>query len=622
MLRSVLLALIAGLGALPAAQAWEIETGVGAINPLVAPAIRVDFREAFAVVPVVIATAGDGRSDPVDVRVSAVDAAGFTLAVAFAPNTVPSNDAVGYSFVAVEPGVHRMPGGQIIQAGRLDTAVTLGGSGVAALGNVTWSGTQAPAVLVAPQTDRSGLFLTGLSNRPDADGFAIALERPGGGQPATAETLGYIAIEPGISRFDSGTDPLPIAVEAIAGLEGVGGPDDDVDGLPLTAFPVDCRRVSLGIVALGAVAGRNGIADGQGAWARSCSAATGLTTVPLVLDEDLPSPRTSSGDAVALLAFERAFHATIGRIGDYRFDACDGFGATSTVVDEGPYGLDGQGIALARVDVTALTPIVAPAETPGPLCYAAGLGDPGAQVTVVESGSDRFGVSGALTLAAWVNPAAQADPAALQTLAGKGGDSYRLALEAVCVSVPLTALDPALVLGAADDPGSLPCRTPPLIGEIVSAEWKYVLRADVVVVQDVLGTPVPLRLTARSGSTAVNALWDPAGEVVPGRWHHGALSYDGTRLRVYLDGIERNGLSAGAIALPINENDAPFAIGVSVDDTGARSDALTGSIDEVGIWNVALTTAELDEDHRLLARDCEPCRTLQRIYWRERILRQ
>jgi len=600
MLRTLLTIAAVWLCATPA-LAWEIETGTDVITPATSIRLRVDFSQAFAVTPVVIAMAADSRAEPVHLRVSEVDPAGFTVAVSTPPNTLPSPAPLAFSYIAVEPGNHLLPNGGSLKVGSVTSAST----SASALSNITWSGSsgQPPAVLTGLQTDLNSTFLTAISSTVSSTGFGIAIARDGGGLLSVAETLGYIAIEPGVALFDTGTDPLPVGLEALSPFTGVGGPDDDVDGNPLTSFPLDCSGANLRIAALGAVAGRNGIADPDSTWARQCTASGGITRVPLTLDQDLPSPRTASGDRVSLIAFERAFHATIGLVADYHLDRCDTFGAATAVFDSGPYALSGQGQSLVRVDVTPLS-------APAPLCYTAGMSSPSAEITVAETGSNRLGVTGALTVAAWANPKLPLNPGTLQTVAGKGGDSYRLSLEAVCVSVPL-GLSPAVVLGSPDSLVGGLCADP--LG-VLNAEWKLILRADIT-------TLAGLSFTARSASTAISALWDPSGEVAPEQWSHTALTYDGTQLRVFLNGVERSGVSVGAVALPLNPTSAPFAAGVTVDTSGGRQSALDGALDEVSVWNLPLPLSLLDSEHRLRSRDCTLCRTAGMIYWRERLRR-
>ena len=84
------------------------------------------------------------------------------------------------------------------------------------------------------------------------------------------------------------------------------------------------------------------------------------------------------------------------------------------------------------------------------------------------------------------------------------------------------------------------------------------------------------------------------GAIDIGNWHHLVGTYDGTSVVVYLDGVA-NATTAytGVISYPTNN---ALCIGA---DAGANNTACTGNrrvngtIDDVAIWNVGLTSAEI-----------------------------
>lgn len=90
-----------------------------------------------------------------------------------------------------------------------------------------------------------------------------------------------------------------------------------------------------------------------------------------------------------------------------------------------------------------------------------------------------------------------------------------------------------------------------------------------------------LRLEVRgwglNGTTALN----------DGNWHHVAATYDGTTVRVYVDGVEEaNGTPSVTVNTTLTTS---FQIGARID--GAKF--FVGSIDELRFWNVVRTPAEL-----------------------------
>ena len=81
---------------------------------------------------------------------------------------------------------------------------------------------------------------------------------------------------------------------------------------------------------------------------------------------------------------------------------------------------------------------------------------------------------------------------------------------------------------------------------------------------------------------------DPAALVLS-RWTHVAMTYDGSRIRSYVDGVER---ASAAAAGPINLSNGVLRIG----GNAIWGDYFTGRIDEVRLYNRALSAAEILED--------------------------
>ena len=72
-------------------------------------------------------------------------------------------------------------------------------------------------------------------------------------------------------------------------------------------------------------------------------------------------------------------------------------------------------------------------------------------------------------------------------------------------------------------------------------------------------------------------------------WHHIAATYDEEMLRLYVDGVPDG--QQPRTTTP-DTNDAPLTIG-AVFDTGGSP--LTGALDDVGLFNVALTEKEIND---------------------------
>lgn len=91
----------------------------------------------------------------------------------------------------------------------------------------------------------------------------------------------------------------------------------------------------------------------------------------------------------------------------------------------------------------------------------------------------------------------------------------------------------------------------------------------------------------------VNYWWGPDLIVttpdLSGHWHHVAATFDGTTRTIYLDGVAVGSDTPGGHAVPIPSN---LRIGCT-NGPGGGYEYFNGSIDEVRVWNVARTAAQI-----------------------------
>jgi hypothetical protein len=80
-----------------------------------------------------------------------------------------------------------------------------------------------------------------------------------------------------------------------------------------------------------------------------------------------------------------------------------------------------------------------------------------------------------------------------------------------------------------------------------------------------------------------------------GNWHHIAITYNGTHVRTYVDGVET---PTSNQAMSLNTTDGPLYMGVREDLNSPTYSNL--KMDEVRIWNRALSSFEINEN-----KDCE-----------------
>ena len=95
----------------------------------------------------------------------------------------------------------------------------------------------------------------------------------------------------------------------------------------------------------------------------------------------------------------------------------------------------------------------------------------------------------------------------------------------------------------------------------------------------------------RNNGTDVEAAAGPA--IALGVWTHLAVTYDGTTLRLYVNGVLRNSLTAAG---GINASTAPLRIGGNTVFSVPGTEYFAGLIDEVRIYNRALSAAEITAD--------------------------
>jgi hypothetical protein len=83
------------------------------------------------------------------------------------------------------------------------------------------------------------------------------------------------------------------------------------------------------------------------------------------------------------------------------------------------------------------------------------------------------------------------------------------------------------------------------------------------------------------------------------QWHQVVATYDGSVLRLYVDGVQAVKNIITQDAVPDNTGSDPLRIGArsSLTEPSPR-DNFVGNIDEVRIWNRALTDAEIEEGYK------------------------
>jgi hypothetical protein len=91
-------------------------------------------------------------------------------------------------------------------------------------------------------------------------------------------------------------------------------------------------------------------------------------------------------------------------------------------------------------------------------------------------------------------------------------------------------------------------------------------------------------------TTGLHEVVGPAGTIVANQWQHLALVYNGSSLRIYIDGVSIGSSNASGV---ITSTDKPFAVGKSLE--GGFNFVYPGQADEVSLWTKALSVNEITD---------------------------
>ena len=350
------------------AYAWKMESRVitlpattGANN---SPATII-FNQTFTTTPVVFALATSEGSQPGAVRVMNVTTTDFQI-VQYEPPNLDGQHAVmnNVHYFAIEPGLHSLPDGTLLEAGAVATQRVQRGSGVG--GPQSWetvgfaSAFSARPILMAeiqtmantpgaqPQSPLSP-WLTAVVRNTGAASTELSLERSevNSGSISQNETIGYVAIQPAAGVSGSFTDNASILInfDAFATGNVIDGWDNGCDTVAFPSVNSSTRQVH---------ATKSTRNENDGGWLRRCS--LGNNSIGLTVDEDqfFNSERSHGGESVDILVFSRPFSfvSLVPSPGSpavqWRFDESQWNGTPGEVVDS-IIGLNGTAFSATTI---------------------------------------------------------------------------------------------------------------------------------------------------------------------------------------------------------------------------------------------------------------------------------
>lgn len=281
----------------------------------------VTFQNAFDTVPVVVAISDQRGGQSASIRISGVTTTGFDALVLEPDDWDGGHLDQMIQYIAIEPGRHVLPGGNIIEAGRTNISNIQRGAGVpgtASWANVNYSASLGPAVAVLhqiqtansesalPPATVSRPHITSIIDNATSTGFQIALDRSQAltGPAPVSETVGWIAVTAGLN----GSFP-DISANTISWASRL-------SGFVVRGWGDDCFTQSFGLNSASAVvvAKKNSRRNSDGGWLRYCSKSA--TTLGLRVDEDTDqdserSVAAADAERSGFLAFSQSFHANL-----------------------------------------------------------------------------------------------------------------------------------------------------------------------------------------------------------------------------------------------------------------------------------------------------------------------
>lgn len=123
-----------------------------------------------------------------------------------------------------------------------------------------------------------------------------------------------------------------------------------------------------------------------------------------------------------------------------------------------------------------------------------------------------------------------------------------------------------------------------VVGRSASTDWRLLIRQ----------SEEKITFLVDTGSTRVTLTGDvPGSGLDADTWYHIAATYDGSHMRIYLNGVELTNRTCSGNLQISSSTSIPLGVGAFPESATSWVDELPGALDEVKIWKRALTAAEI-----------------------------
>jgi hypothetical protein len=380
---------------------WKMESDT--ITMPAAPASTViNFRQAYDTAPLVFALVDNAYAGPADIRIRNVTTTNFEIVQVAPPGPAYVYQPLNVHYVAIEPGIHQLPDGTLIEAATKTTLAIQHGTGPTdpetwAQINFTAAFTTTPSVLFQIQgmanepghvagTPSIPWLTTAVQNvTPASVQFALERSEVNNGIVNSSETVAYLAIDSGRSGNFVDNALQNISYETIRSADTILGRGT-------------CRTVPFSAsYANPLVIGNKATHDGgDGGWLRRCSLSNNNVQLDVDEDQDRDSERNHTTERASLLVFGQPFDAVFrpNPLAYYAMDETSWNATPDEVKDTGPNGYDGTGIGGATTD--GATPAIVGAQ--GTCRYSELDGNK----HYVDLGGGFPNLTGSFTVTAWI----------------------------------------------------------------------------------------------------------------------------------------------------------------------------------------------------------------------------